>query len=70
MSAAALEILLARLYGSPLEVEKFLIDRRTYAASAGLPAEQLPEVLAMDAAALRFAARSYERKRGQGGPAA
>ncbi len=65
MSATALEILLARLYGSPLEVEKFLADRRAYASSAGLPAEQLPEVLAIEAEALRFAARSYERKRGQ-----
>jgi hypothetical protein len=63
MNATALEILLARLYGSPLEVEKFLTDRGAYAAGAGLPALQLPEVLAIDAAALRFAARSYARKR-------
>jgi hypothetical protein len=65
MSASALEILLARLYGSPLEVEKFLTDRRAYALGAGLSVEQMPDVLAIDAAALRFAARSYERKRGQ-----
>jgi len=55
MSASALEILLARLYGSPL----------AYALGAGLSVEQMPDVLAIDAAALRFAARSYERKRGQ-----
>jgi hypothetical protein len=63
MSATALEILLARLYGDPREVERFLIDRRVYAVAAGLTLDQVPAILEIDAATLRFVARSYERKR-------
>lgn len=63
MTAAALEILLARLYGDAFEVEKFLSDRHDYAIAAGLTSDQLPAVLEIDAATLRFVARSYERKR-------
>jgi hypothetical protein len=63
VTATALEILLARLYGDSCEVERFLIDRRAYAIAAGLSIDQLPSILEIDAAILRFAARSYERKR-------
>ena len=63
MTATALEILLARLYGDSREVERFLIDRRGYAMAAGLTTDQLPPILEIDAATLRFVARSYERKR-------
>jgi hypothetical protein len=63
VTAAALEILLARLYSDPNEVEKFLIDRRDYAIAAGLAMDQLPAIQEIDAATLRFAARSYARKR-------
>jgi hypothetical protein len=61
--SAALEIFLARLYSSPLEVEIFLRDRETYARAAGLPVERLADVLAIDAGTLRFAAQSFEHKR-------
>jgi hypothetical protein len=63
VTATALEILLARLYGDPFEVEKFLSDRRAYAIAAALTSDQLAAVLEIDAATLRFVARSYERKR-------
>jgi hypothetical protein len=66
MSAAPLETFLARLYGDPLEADSFLRDRAAYARAAGLPAEHLPDVMAIDAGTLRFAARSYERKRRSG----
>jgi len=58
-----MEILLARLFVSPNEVERFLQDRENYAKDCGLAAAQLTEILQIDAASLRFAARSYERKR-------
>jgi hypothetical protein len=61
--SAALEIFLARLYGNALEAESFLRQRAAYARAAGLPEEHLPDVLAIDAGALRFAAQSFERKR-------
>jgi hypothetical protein len=63
VTATALEILLARLYGDSCEVERFLIDRHAYAIAAGLTIHELPAILEIDAAILRFAARSYERKR-------
>jgi hypothetical protein len=62
-SGTPLEILLARLLASPSEVERFLADRTTYARNCGLAAAELTEIQNIDAAALRFAARSYERKR-------
>jgi hypothetical protein len=64
VTATALEVLLARLYGDPIEAEKFLVNRRDYALAAGLTADQLQAVLEIDAATLKFVARSYERKRG------
>jgi len=63
MNANPMEILLARLFASPNEVERFLQDRENYARDCGLAATQLTEILQIDAASLRFAARSYERKR-------
>jgi hypothetical protein len=61
--SGALEVFLARLYSSTLEAESFLRERTGYARAAGLPAEYLPDVLAIDAGTLRFAAQSFEDKR-------
>ena len=66
MNTNPMEILLARLFASCHEVERFLEDRTNYARAHGLPAAQLTEILQIDAASLRFAARSYERKRKRG----
>jgi hypothetical protein len=64
MITNSMEILLAQLFASPNEVEKFLQDREAYAKNCGLTASQLTDILEIDAASLRFAARSFERKRG------
>jgi hypothetical protein len=64
MNTNPMEILLAKLFASPNEVERFLQERETYARSCGLSDEQLTAVLEIDAASLRFATRSFERKRG------
>jgi len=61
--SAALEVFLARLYSSALEAESFLRERAAYARAAGLPEKHLPDVLAIDAASLRFTAQSFEYKR-------
>jgi hypothetical protein len=58
-----MEILLAQLFSSPSEVELFLGDREAYVRNCGLPAAQVRKVLEIDAASLRFAANSFERKR-------
>jgi hypothetical protein len=63
MTAQPLEVLLARLLSSPAEVEIFLSGRRAYAIGAGVGVEDMPQIEAIDAEALRFAAASYERKR-------
>jgi len=63
MSTDPMEILLAQLFASPKEVEEFLQDRGTYARNCGLTAAQVTEILEIDAASLRFAANSFERKR-------
>jgi hypothetical protein len=57
------EILLARLFSDPVQVEQFLADRRAYARAANVDLENSPELLTIDAEALRFAAQSYDRKR-------
>jgi hypothetical protein len=64
MNINPMEILLAQLFASPNEVEQFLQDRETYARNCGLTAAQVTEILEIDAASLRFATRSFERKRG------
>jgi pantoate kinase len=64
MNTNPMEILLAQLFASPNEVEQFLQGRETYARNCGLSASQVTEILEIDAASLRFAARSFERKRG------
>jgi hypothetical protein len=63
MSTDPLEILLARLFGSPNEVERFLQGRENYSRNCGLTPAQVTQVLEIDAASLRFAAGSFERKR-------
>lgn len=67
MNSNPMETLLARLFASPREVERFLQDREQFARDCGLTDAQLAEILEIDAASLRFAARSYERKRQRGG---
>jgi hypothetical protein len=64
----AVEVLLARLYSSVLETERFLEDRAAYAHAVGLPEEHLQDVLAIDAATLRFTVQSFECKRGRTAP--
>ena len=59
-----MEILLAQLFSNPSEVERFLQDRENYASKYGLTATQVEAILEIDAASLRFAANSFERKRG------
>jgi hypothetical protein len=63
MNINPLEILLAQLFASPNEVEQFLQDRETYARNCGLTPKHVMEILEIDAASLRFAAASFERKR-------
>lgn len=63
MNINPMEILLAQLFASQNEVERFLQDREGYARSCGLTVAQVAEILEIDAASLRFAARSFERKR-------
>jgi hypothetical protein len=63
MNTDPMEILLARLYGSLDEVEQFLQEPGTYARHCGLTDEQVAAVLEIDAASLRFAANSFDRKR-------
>ena len=63
MNTNPLETLLARLFASPQEVERFLRDRESYARSCGLSAVECAQILEIDAASLRFAASSVERKR-------
>jgi hypothetical protein len=63
MNTDPMEILLAQLFASPIEVELFLGDREAYIKKRGLAAAQAAEVLKIDAASLRFAAQSFERKR-------
>jgi pantoate kinase len=63
MNTDPMEILLAQLFASPNEVERFLEDRETFARNCGLTRSQVSEILEIDAASLRFAARSFERKR-------
>jgi hypothetical protein len=63
MNTDPMEVLLAQLFASANEVERFLGDRETYAKNCGLTAAQVTKILEIDAASLRFAARSFERKR-------
>jgi hypothetical protein len=63
MNTDPMEVLLARLFASPNELEEFLRDRESYARHCGLTLPQVAEVLKIDAASLRFAANSFERKR-------
>lgn len=63
MNSNPMEILLARLFANANEVERFLQDREHYARNCGLACVQLEQILQIDAASLRFAARCYERKR-------
>jgi hypothetical protein len=63
MNTNPMEILLAQLFSNPNEVEQFLQGREIYARNCGLSAAQVTEILEIDAASLRFAARSFERKR-------
>jgi pantoate kinase len=63
MNTDPMEILLAQLFATPIEVERFLQDRESYARRCGLTAEHVMQTLEIDAASLRFAASSFARKR-------
>jgi hypothetical protein len=63
MNTNPMEILLAQLFTSSNEVERFLQDRENYARNCGLTDVQVGQILDIDAGALRFAASSFERKR-------
>jgi hypothetical protein len=63
MNTDPMEILLAQLFASPNEVERFLGDRETFARNRGFTDAQLVEILKIDSASLRFAANCFERKR-------
>jgi hypothetical protein len=63
MNTNPMEILLAQLFASPNEVERFLQEPDTYARNCGLTAGQVAAALEIDPASLRFAADSFERKR-------
>jgi hypothetical protein len=62
-----MEMLLAQLFASAYEVERFLQDRETYARNCGLSSAQITATNDIDAASLRFAANSFERKRTERG---
>lgn len=64
MNTDPMEILLAKLFSGPTEAEQFLRDRQSYARNYGLTAAHVMAILEIDAASLKFAARSFERKRG------
>ena len=63
MSAAAVEILLARLYTDPEVRRDFLRDPAGVARAAGLEAGEVAAMQAIDRAGLEMAAESYRRKR-------
>ena len=63
MNTDPIELLMARLLSSPLEVETFLGDRETYARKLGLTCGQIAEAFKIDGASLKFAAKSFDRKR-------
>jgi hypothetical protein len=62
-----MELLLARLFADCDAVERFLANREAYARHFGLTATQLADLSTIDAASLRFAARSFARKRASRG---
>jgi hypothetical protein len=63
MNSDPMEVLLAKLFASPNEVERFLEDRESYARNCELTDRQVVAVLEIDPASLRYAAKSFERKR-------
>ena len=65
MNSPQFETLLALLYTDAAARARFEADPRGEAARAGLDAAQVEALAAIDFAGLGFAARSFERKRGQ-----
>jgi hypothetical protein len=63
MSAAAVEILLARLYTDAKFRRDFLLDPEGVARAAGLDPAEAAAMEAMDRTGLAMAAESYRRKR-------
>lgn len=63
MSAAAVEILLARLYADAKLRSDFLRDPGAVARAAGLEPAEVAAMQAIDRVGLEMAADSYERKR-------
>jgi len=70
MSAAALEILLARIYTDETFRRAFLADPVGVARSAGCDGEEAARMAAVDREGLDLAVESYHRKRQGRGPAA
>lgn len=63
MSAAALELFLARLYTDPDFRKRFLADRDSVARAADLDADEVAAVSALEARDLELAAASFASKR-------
>lgn len=68
MSAAAAEMLLARLYADASLRREFLRDPRRVAGDAGLDKKEIEAFAAIDRLGLELAAESYERKRSERQP--
>jgi hypothetical protein len=63
MSAAQLEIFLARLYTDAALRERFLAQPEAVAHDAGLAREEIAALAAIDRTGLQMAAASFARKR-------
>jgi hypothetical protein len=63
MSAAALEALLAQLYGDAPFRKRFLADPRAVALASGLDEDEARRLQQIDREGLELAAESYARKR-------
>lgn len=66
MSASALEAFLARIYVDEVARADFLADPRGEAIRAGLTAEEVEAVAAIDRVGLELFTKSLERKRQRG----
>ena len=67
MSSPALELFLARLYTDPILLRQFALSGAAAADGAGLSADELEALVAIDRAGLQMAAGSYSHKRSQYG---
>lgn len=63
MSSPAFEAFLARIYVDPSALRRFLADPRGEAERAGLAADEIAALVAIDRRGLELAARSLAAKR-------